>query len=326
MERIFTILNHLKNNNGLTASRLAQLCSTTERTIYRDVKKLDDLGFQVISMGKKGYYLIDAPQTNYPAKLTQEEYLALHLFHSMACQNKDQKSILAKYYNSAMKKVMSSLKVANNQTDLTKSLNERIRIYDNQLNKEQLDFTKVLVEAFLNNLAVYCSYDSAVSKTVIERAIDPYYLIARAGNYYLIAYCHHHKEIRTYRLSRFKKIGLTAQNFSLPKDFDIDDYLSNTWQIFDENENITFKVRFAKTITRYVKEELYYADPILTELPGGDLLMEVTVKSGNEFLRWLMKYGSQAEILNPKKYREQMKQELEAMLELYSGGDAGDDK
>ena len=64
---------------------------------------------------------------------------------------------------------MASLKVANNQTDLTKSIKERIRIYDNQLNKEQLDFTKIFVEALLNNIAVCCTYDSAASKALIER-------------------------------------------------------------------------------------------------------------------------------------------------------------
>ena len=99
MERLFNIINYLKNNDNLTASRLAHLCSTTERTIYRDVRKLDNLGIQVISMGKKGYHLVDAGKANIPAKLTQEEYLALHLFHSMACQNKDEKSILYSSYS-----------------------------------------------------------------------------------------------------------------------------------------------------------------------------------------------------------------------------------
>ncbi|MEW6624173.1 MAG: WYL domain-containing protein, partial [Bacillota bacterium] len=309
-----------------TASRLAKLCSTTERTIYRDIKKLDNLGIQVMSRGKNGYCLVDTAQVNIPAKLNQEEYLALQLFHAMACQNKDEQSILYKSYNSAMNKVMASLKVDTSQIDLIKSLNERIRLYDNQLNKDQLDFTKILVEALINNITVYCTYDSASSGRIHERNLDPYYLITRAGNYYLIAYCHHHKEIRTYRLSRFKKIVLTAKNFSLPRNFDIDDYLSDMWQIFDEDESITFRVRFAKTIARYVREEIYYANPTITDLPDGDLLLEVTVKSGSEFLRWLMKYGTEAEILSPKKYRQKMKQEIEAMLALYTGGEDGDNQ
>jgi predicted DNA-binding transcriptional regulator YafY len=322
MEKLFTILNYLKTNDGITASRLAKLCSVSERTIYRDIRKLDNLGIQIVSRGKNGYYLVDAAQVNLPTKLSQEEYLALHLFHSMACQSKDEKSALYRCYNSAMTKVKASLKTVDTiQTNLTKALNERIRIYDNQLNKEQLDFTKILAEALINNRTVSCTYDSASSGKMYERELDPYYLIARASNYYLIAYCHYHKEIRIYRLSRFKKIALTNLNFSLPKDFNIDEYLASMWQIFDEKEVVTFQVRFAKSIARYVKEEIYYADPVITELPSGDLLLQVTVKSGSEFLRWLMKYSSDFEILSPKEYRLKIKKELEAMLARYTGGE-----
>ncbi|KUO53426.1 MAG: hypothetical protein APF76_09310 [Desulfitibacter sp. BRH_c19] len=317
MERLFNIVKHLKNNSGLTASRLASLCSTTERTIYRDMRKLDNYGIQVISMGRNGYHLIDSAQINLPAKLNQEEYLALHLFHSIACQNKDKNSILYNSYKSAMEKVMANLKRDNNQTNLPQSINERIRIYDNQLNKEQLDFTKLLVEALITNTTIECKYDSASSGQTLERKLDPYYLITRAGNFYLIAYCHVHKGIRTFRLSRFKKIVLIPETFKLPIDFNVDDYLSKLWQIFDESKSIRFKVRFAKNIARYVKEEIYYANPVITELEDGDLLLEVTIKSGAEFLRWLMKYGSKAEIISPEEYRLKMKDELERMLGLY---------
>ncbi len=161
--RLFNLVKHLKNNNGLTAARLANLCSTTERTIYRDIRKLDDYGIQIVSMGRNGYHLIDAQQINLPAKLNQEEYLALHIFHSIACQNKDKNSILYNSYKTAMEKVMANIKTDKNQPNLPQSINERIRIYDNQLTKEQLDLTKLLVEALITNTTIECKYDSASS-------------------------------------------------------------------------------------------------------------------------------------------------------------------
>ncbi len=98
----------------------------------------------------------------------------------------------------------------------------------------------------------------------------------------------------------------------------MDDYLSNLWQVFDESKSIRFKVRFSKNIARYVREEIYYANPVITEIADGDLLLEVTIKSGSEFLRWLMKYGSEAEIISPEEYRLKMKKELEVMINLYT--------
>jgi len=72
-----------------------------------------------------------------------------------------------------------------------------------------------------------------------------------------------------------------------------------------------FKVLFNKNVARYIKEEEYVATPKLTEQKDGSLLFEVTLNDDREFLKWVMQYGPDAEILEPIKYRGKMKEWLE---------------
>lgn len=57
--------------------------------------------------------------------------------------------------------------------------------------------------------------------------------------------------------------------------------------------------------------------PRMTDLEDGSLLFEVTLNNDREFLQWLNQYGPEVEILEPKSYREKMKDMLELWMNLY---------
>lgn len=78
-------------------------------------------------------------------------------------------------------------------------------------------------------------------------------------------------------------------------------------------------MKFSPKVARYVKEEELFLRPQIRELDDGSLWFQVTVNSADEFLRWLRTYGSDAEILEPKEYRETMVSTLRRWLEKYEG-------
>jgi predicted DNA-binding transcriptional regulator YafY len=93
--------------------------------------------------------------------------------------------------------------------------------------------------------------------------------------------------------------------------------MKHTWSIERGEEQIRFKVRFHPDAARYVKEEELFLKPVMAMQKDGSLLFEVTVNHDREFLNWLSQYGPDAEILEPRSYREVMRAKLDRWKKLY---------
>ncbi|MGG4036355.1 WYL domain-containing protein [Paenibacillus cisolokensis] len=55
----------------------------------------------------------------------------------------------------------------------------------------------------------------------------------------------------------------------------------------------------------------------------GGLLFQVTVNNEDEFIRWLLQYGEDAEILTPVTARNAMKEKLRRWGRVYGRSDEG---
>ncbi|MBS4024469.1 MAG: transcriptional regulator [Clostridia bacterium] len=316
IERIILILNKIKHQEGNTAQQLAQLCNTSVRTIYRDIKQLDELGVHITSQGKQGYYLVESC-INIPPSLNIDEYIALCLAPVLSGQSKLKRSPFLGAFNTAKEKIITQLKIKGDLANLGEFLGQRIRIHQSQMDETEQDNMKKIVEAMIRYLTIKCTYYSMYRDEESERMMDPYYLIPRGGHLYLLAFCHTRHELRFFRLNRFKAVALANKHFFIEDDLDIDAYLATLWGVQDEMEEVTFKVCFSQEVARYIKEEQYYTKCDITDNEDGSIDFTAAVRSGNEFLRWLRQFGKEAEILAPEEYRQKMLDEAEEMRRMY---------
>src|ERR671920_830084 len=70
------------------------------------------------------------------------------------------------------------------------------------------------------------------------RRVDPYHLLFRGGQFYLVGYSHEREDVRVFRLSRIRgKVGYASKaehDFAPPEDFDPRGYATRTdWQLGD---------------------------------------------------------------------------------------------
>ena len=313
-ERLFYIVTTIQQREGITAPELAELCKTSVRSIYRDIRHLDEIGIPVMLKGSKGYYLIDK-FTQIPARLGTEEYLAISLYPILSGQSKLKEHPFQQSFRTAMEKILTRFKV----NDELLHLSKRIRIHSEQMGTEQESILQKIIEGIIREVTLDTKYYSMYREEQTARLIDPYYLVPRGGHLYLIGYCHLRKGIRTFRLNRFHTVEPTDQKFSIGNGFDIDAYLSNLWGIKAEEEAVTFKVRFSKEVARYIKEERYESKPQFIDEADGSLLLVVTTRGSEEFLRWMKQFGKDAELLEPKEYRSKLLEEIREMQQIYGG-------
>lgn len=151
-----------------------------------------------------------------------------------------------------------------------------------------------VIQAIVEERTVTVVYHTQSRNQQTERQIDPYFLVPMDQRFYLIAYCHQAKDIRTFRLSRFRSMEMTNRTFERGV-FNLKNYMKNTWSI-EPDEQIHFKVKFSPNVARYIKEEEMFVRPRMKDLPDGRLLFEVTLNHEREFMNRVSQYGPEAEI------------------------------
>lgn len=320
VERLFTILNLLGEREAITARELASYCGTSIRSIYRDMQLLESVGVMYISEGKAGYRLIQKPVQ--PHRLfSKEEWLALTTYPFLLGRgmSKQEHGIQGAYRNGLEKlKELTRNETNEKLAQLSEELGDRIRIHDQIENGYSNIVMPVLLRSILENRALEISYYAIYRDELSQRTIYPYYLLPRSGHLYVIAKCLLRDDVRIFRLDRIKEADLMKSTFSLQEDFDINDYLSNRWSIFAEDDlPTTFVVRFDSNAARYVKELHFYAETELIEQEDNSIILKAIVQSRKEFIRWVRAFGLRAEVIEPASTRDQLLEEYHEQIKKY---------
>lgn len=312
--RYFRIITLIQGKPGILARELAERCETTERTIYRDLEALSSFVPFTNNGHGKGYTFI-GNYSLYPLDWDEKEAMAFSMLPSVLEQVKP---ILPPGFDSAYEKVMAShQKEKSRRREIAEEVVDVIQMGSPQYRENTTDFLYPIIQAIQTKHSIECIYHTQSRNESSKRKIDPYCLVPRENRFYVAGFCHQKGEIRTFRLSRFREVAVSNDNFD-KGDFNIHHYLKNTWSIERGNQLIHFKIKFSPQIARYVKEEEFFVKPKMTDLKDGSLFFEVTINHDREFLGWLSQYGPDAEIIEPTFYRREMFEKLNQWLNVYS--------
>jgi predicted DNA-binding transcriptional regulator YafY len=310
--RILRIINIIQAYPGIKARELAELCETSERNIYRDLILIDGAKIPITHEGHgKGYKFIgDFKQ--YPLDWNEEELNAFKLLPVLL-----KKEYQTSTFQSAYEKVMVAYSVQ--QAERMSFLSEIPKVIRSGKvigSSTEASLISLISDAILSSRTIEAVYHTQSRDVTSKRKLDPYFLMPRKNRFYLIGYCHKNNEIRTFRLSRFKDVKVLKDKF-VRDEINLEKYFQYTWSVIRGENKIDFKVKFSKDVARYIKEEEYNILPKFTTLEDGSLLFEVTVNDDREFLKWVLQYGPDAEIIEPVKYRIMMAEKLRKWKEIY---------
>ena len=206
LSRLTAILTQLQTKRLLTSTELAKKFSVSVRTIYRDIRALEQAGVPIIVEEGKGYTLMEGYKIP-PVMFTEAQANALITAEQLVLKNKD--ASFVKNYSEAIEKVKAVLKY--NQKDKVNLLSERTR-FDQNVNRERNSNNLSELQFALTNFRhVDIDYINAEEKST-SRIIEPFALLS-TENWLLVAYCQLRKEFRFFRLDRIKKLQVLNTYF-----------------------------------------------------------------------------------------------------------------
>lgn len=208
LARITAILTQLQTKRLITSTALAEKFKVSVRTIYRDIRVLEQSGVPIITEDGKGYTLMDGYRIN-PVTFTENEANALILAEQLVLKNKD--SSFIKDYVDAIDKIKAVLK--RSVKDKANFLADRTRFNQNINRERTSNNLSSLQFAITNFTLVKITYINEAKKSS-ARNIEPFALLSTQENWLLVAWCRMRKEFRYFRLDRIESLEIIPENFT----------------------------------------------------------------------------------------------------------------
>lgn len=206
LSRLTAILTQLQTKRLLTAPKLADKFSVSIRTIYRDIRALEQAGVPIITDEGKGYSLMEGYRVP-PVMFTEAQANALITAEQLVLKNKD--ASFVKDYTEAIEKIKSVLKY--NIQDKANLLSERTRFDQNNYLERNSSNLSDLQFSLTNFRIAKIEYTNEQNKTTI-RHIEPFALLS-TENWLLVAYCRLRTAFRFFRLDRINKLEILTDKF-----------------------------------------------------------------------------------------------------------------
>lgn len=205
--RLTAIVMQLQSKRIVTATELAAKYKVSIRTIYRDIRTLEQSGIPIYTEEGKGYSLVDGYKLP-PVMFTEEEANALITAEQIVNKNKDISFI--EKYSSAVEKIKSVLKYS--QRDKSSLLTERLDIRTNLEKHVTSNHLMQLQIALTNYKLLQISYLS-LQNVKTKRTIEPFALIHNNDNWVLIAFCRLRKDFRAFRVDCIQQLVMLSTSF-----------------------------------------------------------------------------------------------------------------
>ena len=207
LSRLTAILILLQSRQIITAKFIADKFGISTRTVYRDIKALEEAGVPVLTEEGKGYSLMQGYAIP-PVMFSESEANALITAEKIVINNKDKSFV--KNYTEAITKIKAVLK--HNTKSKAELLSERIQIRNNSEENVTSNYLSLLQLAITNVKLIHISYTSGTNE-ITERIIEPLALYSTQDNWILIAHCRLRKEKRAFRIDRIQELDVLSENF-----------------------------------------------------------------------------------------------------------------
>lgn len=314
-ERILNLLYMIHRNPGIQCNDLAEYFGTSLRTIQRDLKQVRKLGFSIkSSTGAAGGFVASGGYFLRPLTFTGIEALALFISARALLEQKE--FPYRDNLQSALKKIAGVVNEKEERflEDLEPNISLEITgLMDNSHAGESF---LVINKAILNSARLAVNYNSYSGNEVKVRLVDPYHVMFREGFWYLVGYCHARHETRIFRIDRIVDVSITEEKFKLPEGFNVKDFMGNSWRV-GKGDRIEISVKFYPPVSRLIQEGVWHATQRLEETPDGGLIFKAEVEGVWEIKKWILSWGPAAEVLEPEALREEIRKELNDMLQKY---------
>lgn len=298
------------------ASTLARDLEVSVRSVGRDIEFMRDrMSLPIVYDEVKHGFYYDGEVAAFPSlTISEGELFALAVAEKALQQYRG--TSFERPLMSALKKVSESLpdSISLNLSEWNDSISFRTSA---EAIVDLATFDK-LAQATSRREQLQIEYRKPGERKTETRIIDPYHLANVNGEWFLFAYDHLRKAIRTFVPARVLNIRPTGEKFQKDPQFSIRAELGNSFGIHSGTGRHKVILRFTEKVADYIREKKWHPSQQLRELKDGAVELQMTLSSLIEVERWIFAWGGDVCVLEPKELVEKVRATARTILEVNS--------
>jgi predicted DNA-binding transcriptional regulator YafY len=307
--RLVSIVLLLQARGRMTAHALAAELDVSVRTIYRDVDELHRCGVPLYGEAGHdgGYRLVDGYRTHLTG-LTGDEAAALWL---MALPGPAGELGLGDAATMAAAKVKAAL--GDGLRRHADAVHQRLHVDPPGWYTEPAGapFLAEVANAVWRQRRLHVRYRRWKAPREVERTLEPYGLVLKAGRWYLVA--RSDEQLRTYRVSELLDVRATSEPFDRPDGFDLAAYWRTyladfTLRRYREQARVRLSPRALRRLVHLAEPAVVEAVTVSAGWPDEDgwICATVPIESTSHAHDELLRFGAEIEVLAPQALRDQL--------------------
>ena len=196
-------------------------------------------------------------------------------------------------------------------------IERRVRILHMAARKVKLKYFQLAATATLRRLRIAVTYWSRYNDKTTERELSPQRLVFYRGNWYLDAWCHLRKDIRSFALDGLRQAVLLEKPAKNVAEAELDEVLASGYGIISGRKLDRAVLRFSATAARWVAAEEWHPKQKARTEADGSYLLEFPYNDDQELVMDILRHGSEVEVLAPPALRDKVKAALATAFKLY---------
>ncbi|HEX3356641.1 MAG TPA: WYL domain-containing protein [Tepidisphaeraceae bacterium] len=322
IHRLLKLIHFISGHRGVSMRELVREFECHERTLFRDLGLLNEIGIPCVHDPESGGYVIRKGFFMPPVQLTFEEAMALSIL--LEHIPRDGQIPFFDTARQAIHKIRSQL---------SEKIKEEIAPLDGHVivdlarsggDDGAKDVYETVRQAIQTKRIMRCRYDAV--KSAQEAAHDetfdlkPYLLWYCQRAWYVVGHRSDRNEVRMLKLNRFDFIQLTDRPYAIPDDFALREHLGHAWRMIRGDKRHRIVIRFEKGFADTASETRWHPTQKEKELhDDGGITLSFEIDGLDEIVWWVLGYGPNATVLEPKELADQVRDLAQATARRYAG-------
>lgn len=315
--RLLELITMIESGRGYTVSELAEELQVSRRTIFRDLNVLAMARIPYYFDKEKRTYRIDRHFFLPPINLTLSESLAMLLF-ARRSSSSGMEPLSSAGARGAMK--LESV-LPESIRDYVGTIVDHVAILPSPTARQNNleDVFERLATAISEQKVCKIVYISFYERRQIVVVVEPLRLAFVSRAWYLIAYSRKHRQQRTFKLSRIRKLTVLQEKFepSARKDSATNGF-GDAWCMIPEGKYYDIHLHFTAMVAGNVAEVKWHRTQQVEWNDDGSIEFRARVDGLGEIIWWILGYGDQVRVISPAVLAKRVAGVAKRMAKLYS--------
>jgi predicted DNA-binding transcriptional regulator YafY len=180
------------------------------------------------------------------------------------------------------------------------------------------EYLPTLLEGIQAQKRVWFMYTSFQQQQAKPRKVSPLFLKEYRNRWYLICFDLQKQDISTFALDRMTELQLLDEAAQIPADFNATEYFRDAIGITAfKGAALRIVLKADAIAARYIETQAFHQSQKLLEKQDAYSIFELRILVTEEFIRSLLGYAGEVEVLEPESLRSTLKERAQALLKRY---------